>query len=183
MIRPAEDGVWPGSNKWTRSSSRFLASSHIPIFQTVEHAITVWLWTNQTKFSNHSSLTLLSLPISKNNTMVECATNDLTLTVFVPIPNLQNAVRFQMIFMCFSFFSVFKAAPPLPPTTARILPTASSEETYGSSIKRLVTNKSYMTLLITYGINAGVFYAMSTLLNQIVLNHYPVSRNYFKSCR
>jgi len=68
---------------------------------------------------------------------------------------------------------VFKAAPPLPPTTARILPTASSEESYGSSIKRLVTNKSYMTLLVTYGVNVGVFYAMSTLLNQIVLSHYP----------
>ncbi len=83
--------------------------------------------------------------------------------------------------MCFLFSSVFKAAPPLPPTTARILPTASSEESYGSSIKRLVTNKSYMTLLVTYGVNVGVFYAMSTLLNQIVLSHYPVSRNYFKS--
>ena len=42
------------------------------------------------------------------------------------------------------------------------------------SIKRIVTNKGYNLLLISYGVNAGVFYAMSTLLNQAVLPHFPV---------
>ena len=38
----------------------------------------------------------------------------------------------------------------------------------------MVTNPSYKLLLITYGLNVGVFYAMSTLLNQVVLFHFPV---------
>lgn len=43
----------------------------------------------------------------------------------------------------------------------------------------MVTNKNYLVLLITYGVNAGVFYAMSTLLNQTVLTHFPVRIAFF----
>lgn len=43
-----------------------------------------------------------------------------------------------------------------------------------SSIKHIITNRNYVLLFLTYGINAGVFYAMSTLLNQTVLAHFPV---------
>jgi FLVCR family feline leukemia virus subgroup C receptor-related protein len=32
-----------------------------------------------------------------------------------------------------------------------------------------------MLLLLSYGINVGVFYVVSTLLNQIVLLHFAVS--------
>lgn len=32
---------------------------------------------------------------------------------------------------------------------------------------------NYTLLLVSYGMNVGVFYAISTLLNQIVLFHYP----------
>jgi nitrate/nitrite transporter NarK len=46
--------------------------------------------------------------------------------------------------------------------------------TYYQSVKRIVTNRNYILLLFTYGINVGVFYAMSTLLNQVVLQHFPV---------
>jgi nitrate/nitrite transporter NarK len=46
--------------------------------------------------------------------------------------------------------------------------------TYYHSVKRIVTNRNYILLLFTYGINVGVFYAMSTLLNQVVLQHFPV---------
>ena len=45
----------------------------------------------------------------------------------------------------------------------------------------MVTDRSYMLLLVTYGINVGVFYAMSTLLNQVVLFHFPVSAGPFIS--
>jgi FLVCR family feline leukemia virus subgroup C receptor-related protein len=37
-------------------------------------------------------------------------------------------------------------------------------------------NRDYVLLLVTYGINVGVFYAMSTLLNQTILQHFPVIR-------
>lgn len=30
-------------------------------------------------------------------------------------------------------------------------------------------------LLLSYGMNVGSFYAISTLLNQIILEHFPVS--------
>lgn len=36
-----------------------------------------------------------------------------------------------------------------------------------------MTNKNYILLLVSYGVNVGVFYAISTLLNQIVLLHFP----------
>jgi hypothetical protein len=47
--------------------------------------------------------------------------------------------------------------------------------TFLQTLKLLLTNRNFVLLLISYGINAGVFYAMSTLLNQIVLLHFTVS--------
>lgn len=44
------------------------------------------------------------------------------------------------------------------------------------SVKKLLTNIPYVLLLTAYGINVGVFYAISTLLNQIILQYYPVSK-------
>lgn len=41
-------------------------------------------------------------------------------------------------------------------------------------LKRLALNPGYILLLISYGINVGVFYAISTLLNQVVLEYFPV---------
>lgn len=69
----------------------------------------------------------------------------------------------------------FQAAPPLPPTLARIASATaeSSASSHYRSIKRIMANKGYVLLLVSYGLNAGVFYAMSTLLNQTVLIHFP----------
>ncbi|VEN49002.1 unnamed protein product [Callosobruchus maculatus] len=66
----------------------------------------------------------------------------------------------------------FKSAPPTPPSYAVA---QQNEETvdFKASLMRLVNNRSYMLLLSAYGINVGVFYAISTLLNQIVLHYYP----------
>jgi hypothetical protein len=47
--------------------------------------------------------------------------------------------------------------------------------TYLQSLKSLLTNRNFVLLLHSYGINIGVFYAVSTLLNQIVLLHFDVS--------
>ncbi len=41
-------------------------------------------------------------------------------------------------------------------------------------MKRLMTNKNYVLLLITYGLNVGVFYAISTILNTVIVENYPV---------
>jgi FLVCR family feline leukemia virus subgroup C receptor-related protein len=47
--------------------------------------------------------------------------------------------------------------------------------TFLQTLKSLLINRNFLLLLISYGVNAGVFYAMSTLLNQIVLLHFEVS--------
>ncbi|KAF5296872.1 hypothetical protein FQA39_LY12390 [Lamprigera yunnana] len=70
---------------------------------------------------------------------------------------------------------VFKKEPPTPPSHAQvqIQPVEGSNTKFLDSIKKLLINRSYMLLLISYGINVGIFYAISTLLNQIILKHYP----------
>ncbi|XP_060805647.1 heme transporter FLVCR2 isoform X1 [Amyelois transitella] len=66
----------------------------------------------------------------------------------------------------------FKKAPPSPPSAAADLG-SSLDSNFLQSIKQLLTNRNYVLLLISYGLNVGVFYAISTLLNQVVLNHFP----------
>ncbi|XP_053612263.1 heme transporter FLVCR2 isoform X1 [Plodia interpunctella] len=66
----------------------------------------------------------------------------------------------------------FKKAPPSPPSAAADLG-SSLDSNFLQSIKKLLTNRNYVLLLISYGLNVGVFYAISTLLNQIILNNYP----------
>ncbi|XP_067212022.1 heme transporter FLVCR2 isoform X2 [Linepithema humile] len=72
-------------------------------------------------------------------------------------------------------FLFFKSAPPLPPSPAQAVQRENTEnnENFFQSIKRLFTNIGYLLLLLSYGINVGIFYAISTLLNQIVLEHFP----------
>lgn len=67
----------------------------------------------------------------------------------------------------------FKAAPPTPPSFAIQNADEGDDHNFAQSLKRLVLNKSYMLLLMAYGINVGIFYAISTLLNQIILTYYP----------
>ena len=74
-----------------------------------------------------------------------------------------------------AYILVFKAAPPTPPSAAKAAASENKDENYLSSMKNLLTNKSYVLLLITYGMNVGVFYAISPLLNPMVLHYYPVS--------
>nr|XP_023024227.1 feline leukemia virus subgroup C receptor-related protein 2-like [Leptinotarsa decemlineata] len=67
-------------------------------------------------------------------------------------------------------FLVFKDAPPTPPSHA----VAQQDSTeFVISLKNLLKDKSFMLLFSAYGISTGVFYAISTLLNQIILHYYP----------
>lgn len=70
---------------------------------------------------------------------------------------------------------LFKKQPPSPPSHAQLQTQTTTEDTakFLQSIKRLLVNRSYMLLLVAYGINVGIFYALSTLLNQIILKYYP----------
>ncbi|KAM5272527.1 choline/ethanolamine transporter FLVCR2 [Ctenodactylus gundi] len=72
-------------------------------------------------------------------------------------------------------FIVFKEKPKHPPSRAQSLSyaLASTDSSYLGSIIRLFKNLNFVLLLITYGLNAGAFYALSTLLNRMVIMHYP----------
>ncbi|XP_045617581.1 choline/ethanolamine transporter flvcr2a isoform X2 [Procambarus clarkii] len=84
--------------------------------------------------------------------------------MFYSIAGLTTALFIAIIF-------VFREKPPTPPSTAALI----QEETgsYFQGVLRLMKNPGYILLLISYGINVGAFYAISTLLNQVVLAHFP----------
>ncbi|KAG7203314.1 hypothetical protein KM043_010403 [Ampulex compressa] len=68
----------------------------------------------------------------------------------------------------------FKAEPPMPPSPAQAVQReAESTPNFFQSIKKLLTNFGYVLLLLSYGINVGIFYALSTLLNQIIVGYFP----------
>ena len=77
------------------------------------------------------------------------------------------------------YFSAFKDRPASPPSRAQAvgLEQESEVDDYMGSMKRLMTNKGYILLLITYGLNVGVFYAISTLLNTTILMHFQVGES------
>ncbi|KAJ9601191.1 hypothetical protein L9F63_000659 [Diploptera punctata] len=75
------------------------------------------------------------------------------------------------VVLCLVIF-FFQKQPPLPPTVRRF-EKGEVTLTYGQSLKALMTNRNFLLLLVSYGINIGVFYVVSTLLNQIVLKARP----------
>ncbi|KAK6642701.1 hypothetical protein RUM43_004203 [Polyplax serrata] len=68
-------------------------------------------------------------------------------------------------FVFIAIVTVFKSAPPVPPSRAQIAQ-KENEKSFSHSMKKLLLNRGYILLLISYGIMVGVFYAISTLLNQ-----------------
>ncbi|XP_035872520.1 feline leukemia virus subgroup C receptor-related protein 2-like [Phyllostomus discolor] len=69
---------------------------------------------------------------------------------------------------------IFKEKPKYPPNRAQSLSyaLASHDASYLSSIAWLFKNLNFILLVITYGLNAGAFYALSTLLNRMAILHY-----------
>ncbi|CAL8272553.1 unnamed protein product [Merluccius merluccius] len=70
---------------------------------------------------------------------------------------------------------VFQDKPELPPSQAEAQARSLSPDQYSymASIKRLVCNKSFMLLVVTYGLNVGSFYSVSTMLNRMITEQYP----------
>uniref|UniRef100_H3DG02 FLVCR choline and putative heme transporter 2 n=1 Tax=Tetraodon nigroviridis TaxID=99883 RepID=H3DG02_TETNG len=70
---------------------------------------------------------------------------------------------------------VFQERPKLPPTQAQALARnlPPEEYSYTASILRLLRNRPFILLIVTYGLNVGCFYAVSTLLNRMIIHHYP----------
>ncbi|CAJ0938245.1 unnamed protein product [Ranitomeya imitator] len=64
--------------------------------------------------------------------------------------------------------------PPLPPTLAQAVQHSSSAQySYKLSIVSLLKNPNFILLVLSYGLNTGAFYSLSTLLNRMVIEHYP----------
>ncbi|XP_072032086.1 choline/ethanolamine transporter flvcr2b-like isoform X2 [Amphiura filiformis] len=77
-------------------------------------------------------------------------------------------------FLLILIFMVYQDKPPVPPSHAKLGAQISMcKRTYAESITSLFMNVGFVLLVITYGVNVGSFYAISTLLNQIVLSEFP----------
>ncbi|CAG2192814.1 FLVCR [Mytilus edulis] len=69
---------------------------------------------------------------------------------------------------------IFKKEPPQPPSRAQWLAVRNAaSQHYGKSLLRLLKNRGFLLLVLTYGINTGSYYAIATLLNPVVLHYYP----------
>ncbi|MEE6494219.1 hypothetical protein FKM82_017058 [Ascaphus truei] len=70
---------------------------------------------------------------------------------------------------------VFQDAPPLPPSLsqASLLSAPAGKYSYKLTIVRLLRNRNFILLVVSYGLNTGAFYSLSTLLNRIIIEHYP----------
>uniref|UniRef100_A0A1I8FVC7 MFS domain-containing protein n=1 Tax=Macrostomum lignano TaxID=282301 RepID=A0A1I8FVC7_9PLAT len=72
--------------------------------------------------------------------------------------------------------------PPLPPSLGQLTvrrnshnqegETKTTGKMYAASLRRLLTCPAFVLLTISYGLNTGVYYALSTLLNPIVVPEF-----------
>lgn len=82
----------------------------------------------------------------------------------------------------FLIISGIQAEPLMAPSYAQVAQRekrddpAVLKDAFMSSVKELLKNSGYVLLLISYGINVGAFFAISTLLNQFILLYFPVSK-------
>ncbi|XP_076466750.1 choline/ethanolamine transporter flvcr2b-like [Babylonia areolata] len=68
----------------------------------------------------------------------------------------------------------FQTQPPHPPSRAQLLMIRSRRhESYSASLFRLLKSVNFLLMMISYGLNTGCYYAISTLLNYMVLFHFP----------
>ncbi|KAI1294723.1 putative MFS-type transporter -like protein [Halotydeus destructor] len=71
---------------------------------------------------------------------------------------------------------LFENAPKHPPSLAQASAIESqSDSSFASVLSSLLTNRNYLLMLLTYGLNVGVFYAISTDLNQMVTSRFKDS--------
>ncbi|KAK5646134.1 hypothetical protein RI129_004598 [Pyrocoelia pectoralis] len=92
---------------------------------------------------------------------------DVSETIY--LMNMSISILNVVVFLMFLMF--FKAAPPSPPSIAQS--ELEKDVPFFDSVKALMYSTTNITLIIAYGIAFGVFIAVTTLLNQIILKHYP----------
>ena len=76
--------------------------------------------------------------------------------------------------------SVFQSKPPIPPSPQQAMikeNAAKNEIGFFSTMKRLLVNKSYLLLLVSYCVNQAILNSFSTLLNTVIEQYsYEVSK-------
>ncbi|CAF3739191.1 unnamed protein product [Rotaria socialis] len=85
---------------------------------------------------------------------------------------LYYVVAFVCIACFFAMIIVFRRFPPTPPSKAQELALQNTEQNYGQTLKRLLFNRWFLLLLLSYGLNTGTFYSISTLLNPIYMWYF-----------
>lgn len=118
-----------------------------------------------------------SFPFVPNACLFVCLYRKLSHKMFSLSFSLSLFHPFGFRSTCFASFvclfisaepSVFQAQPPTPPSAAQEATQSPIESSpFLHSVKRLFLNVNYILLLISYGMNVGVFYAISTLLNRV----------------
>lgn len=77
----------------------------------------------------------------------------------------------------------FKSIPDIPPSLFEALKRDDIIETdkksFAKSLKILISNRDFMLLSIGFGIDVGVYNAISTLLNSIALHYFPNGQSNF----
>uniref|UniRef100_UPI00358FFE64 heme transporter FLVCR2-like isoform X5 n=1 Tax=Myxine glutinosa TaxID=7769 RepID=UPI00358FFE64 len=69
---------------------------------------------------------------------------------------------------------LYQDKPPHPPSIAQATAMDNSaRESYKDCISGLIHNKDFLLLTFCYGLSAGAYYSLATLLNQTVLYYYP----------
>lgn len=89
---------------------------------------------------------------------------------------LSSAVFWISLAISLVSFLTLEDKPPKPPGSASLCASHQKiTETRAacSSIKELCRDKDFRYLLLSYGINVGCFYAVSTVLNQMVYKRWP----------
>lgn len=92
----------------------------------------------------------------------------------LPMLLLVEALFCSVVFLAAA--AVVRAAPPIAPSSAverASLRDATSLRDYARSVWWLLRNGPFRLLLVAYGIAVGVFYAVTTLLAQLLLDRFP----------
>lgn len=81
-------------------------------------------------------------------------------------------------FLALVVLLTFKKQPKTPPSLAQANYLSGAHEfeesrSYGESVKTLFRDKPSLLLILSYGVNTGSFYAISTLLNDEILSSFP----------
>lgn len=94
---------------------------------------------------------------------------------------MQSSVNVTHLLRKHAFISSdFPSKPPLPPSTVQFFQrkrkTEETNTSFLKSLRVLIRDIGFILQASAYGINIGVLVSVSTLLNQFVLQYFPVSR-------